>query len=79
MSVEIKNLTNRPVLMRLNSGRSLHLAPGAASPEVVDTEISNNAKVTKLQGRHVIALNPISKKAHKTPGTRKTKSKKAKK
>ncbi len=79
MSVEIKNLTNRPVLMRLNSGRSLHLAPGATSTELADTEISNNAKVEKLTGRHVIALNAVSKRAHRAPSAKKAKAKKAKK
>lgn len=65
MSVEIKNLTQRPVLMRLNSGASLHLSPGMTSPEIVDEEVTRNAKVEKLQSRHVIALVEVKSKATK--------------
>ncbi len=68
MSIEIKNLTSRPVLMRLNSGQSLHLAPGATSAEVLDSEVSNNPKVTKLQGRHIISLIDVKHKAQKPVG-----------
>jgi len=62
MPVEIKNLTQRPVLMRLNSGASLHLSPGMTSHEIVEEEIARNEKVEKLQSRHVIALQAVSKK-----------------
>ena len=76
MSIEIKNLTSRPVLMRLNSGKlrkmrssveyqSLHLAPGETSAEVLDSEVSNNPKVTKLQGRHIISLIDVKTKVQK--------------
>lgn len=72
MTVEIKNLTDRPVLMRLNSGASLHLSPAATSPEIVETEIRNNEKIKKLQGRHVIALQEASRKASKTIASKNT-------
>lgn len=62
MPVEIKNLTQRPVLMRLNSGASLHLSPGMTSHEIGDEEVSRNEKVEKLQGRHVIVLQAVKKK-----------------
>jgi hypothetical protein len=38
-SVFIENLTNRPVLLRLNSGNTLHLAPCAHSREISDIEV----------------------------------------
>ncbi len=72
MPVEIRNLTHRPVLMRLNSGTSLHLSPGALSAAIGDHEIINNMKVKKLQGRHVIALEPVQKKSQKTATPKKT-------
>ncbi|MDH4187944.1 MAG: hypothetical protein OEV08_13200 [Nitrospira sp.] len=65
MPVEIKNMTQRPVFMRLNSGASLHLSPGMTSQEIVDEEVTRNAKVEKLQGRHVIALTEVKHKAQK--------------
>lgn len=78
MFVEIKNLSNRPVLMRLNSGQSVHLSPGATSAEVADAEISNNAKITKLQSRHLIVLSPLKNKGPKMTGLKKVRTKKTK-
>jgi hypothetical protein len=65
MPVEIKNLTQRPVLMRLNSGASLHLSPGMTSHEIVDEEVTRNGKVEKLQGRRTIALIEVKHKVQK--------------
>ncbi len=80
MPLEIKNLTNRPVLMRLNSGVSLHLSPGSTSSEIVEGEVSNNEKVKKLQGRHVIVLQEVKKGTQKAPSAKtKRKSLKRKK
>ncbi len=61
MRVKIENLTNRPVLLRLNSGQSLHLAPRITSTEIMGVEVSNNAKVEKLEGRCVVALHEVKK------------------
>lgn len=62
MNVKIENLTNRPVLLRLNSGQSLHLSPRITSAEILDVEVRNNAKVKKLQNRHIIALHVAKKR-----------------
>ncbi len=59
MSVKIENLTNRPVLLRLNSGRTLHLAPRATSSEIGGVEVNKNDKAQKLLARHVIALHEM--------------------
>jgi hypothetical protein len=56
MPITIENLTNRPVLLRMNSGQTLHLSPRTTSGEIVDADVQNNAKVQKLEGRRVIAL-----------------------
>jgi len=61
MPVKIENITSRPVLLRLNSGQTLHLAPRTTSKEVREVEVSNNAKVQKLRERHVIALHKLPK------------------
>ncbi|HMS82434.1 MAG TPA: hypothetical protein PKD12_02140 [Nitrospira sp.] len=65
MPVEIKNLTFRPVLIRLNSGASLHLSPGVTSFEIVDEEIIRNAKVQKLQEQRIITLTESKHKLQK--------------
>ena len=56
MPVQIENVTNRPVLLRLNSGATLHLAPRSISSEILEVEVSDNAKVQKLVERSVIQL-----------------------
>jgi hypothetical protein len=56
MSVRIKNLTPRPLQVELTSGSSLRLSPGQSSPELHEVEISNNAKIDKLQVQHLIAI-----------------------
>ena len=55
-TVRIKNLTNRPVILSLNSGRTLHLSPRTTSRELRDVEVKSNAKVEKLQKQRVISV-----------------------
>jgi len=66
MPVKIENLTNRPVLLRLRSGRSLHLAPRKTSEEISDVEVINNAKVSKLQAHRIISLHQPEQSGHTT-------------
>lgn len=73
MPVEIKNLTNRPVLLRLNSGNTMHLAPSKISTQILDVEVNNNSKVQKLKDRKIISLHPVIKKP--IAGRKKVKSK----
>lgn len=75
MTVKIENLTNRPVLLRLNSGQSLHLAGRTTTAEIPDVDIRNNAKVQKLRDRHIIALHEAKKMGRTTaiPEKKKTK------
>ena len=61
MPVKIENLTNRPVLLRLNSGQTLHLAPRIATTEIMEVEVKGNTRLQKLQERHVIALHEVGK------------------
>ncbi len=80
MPVKIENLTTRPVLLRLNSGQTLHLAPRTISAEVYDVEVENNPKVQKLQDRCVIDLQVSGVKKERLPaGTEKAKYTKGKK
>ncbi len=73
MSVVIENVTNRPVLLRLNSGKTLHLAASITSTEILEVEVNNNSKVKKLLERKIINLHPVEKKS--TAGTKRKKSK----
>jgi hypothetical protein len=81
MPVTIENLTNRPVLLRFNSGHTLHLAPRTISLEIRDVEINRNAKIQMLMGRRVIALQQVTEETPVTrrPTKKPTKSKKRKK
>jgi hypothetical protein len=80
MSFKIENLTTRPVLLRLNSGQALHLAPRTISAEIFDVEVENNPKVQKLQDRRVIDLHASGVKKERLPaGTEKAKYTKGKK
>jgi len=74
MPVTIENLTNRPVLLRLNSGQTLHLAPRTTSGEIREVEVKGNAKAQKLLDRRVIALHKIEEKKRSTRGRKKSKA-----
>jgi len=73
MSVQIKNLTNRPVLIRFNSGRTLHLAPNAISTGIMEVEVNSNAQIHKLIERGTISKNPAEKSASTTEEPKKEK------
>lgn len=62
MPIKIQNRTNGLVLLRLNSGDMLHLAPRITSAEIMDAEVTGNPKVQKLLDRQVIALHKVVKK-----------------
>ena len=65
MLAQIENLTQKPVYLSLNSGKTLHLAPGKRSPQVSEFELQNNDKVKKLEDLRVVKLHPV--KPAKTP------------
>lgn len=79
MFVKIENLTARPILLRFNSGRTLHLGSRATSEEILKVELSD--KVGRLEKRNVIALHEVStrppdqarKKSSPAAKTKKTK------
>ena len=54
MSVRLRNLTTRLVIVRLNSGRACHLGPRASSEPLMLAEVNNNAKILKLEKLHVL-------------------------
>lgn len=56
MSHTIVNLSDWPVSIRLNTGVTRHLRPGASLPGLSSAEIGSNSQVEKLARRRLIAL-----------------------
>lgn len=57
MAIRIKSLlVSGPVVIPLNSGATVRLSPGQTSDELADVEVADSAKVAKLAGRGVIAV-----------------------
>lgn len=80
MPVKIENLTDRPVLLRLNSGQTLHLPPRETSSEIRDSEVNDNDKVKKLKEKlNVISMHQVKKNAASSKKPKKKKSKSTKK
>ena len=77
MSVKIRNLTNELVLVRCNSGVTLHIAPRAESEELMDVEVAQNPSVQKLLDRHVVALQKEEKANRPVVGISDVKKEKA--
>jgi hypothetical protein len=74
--VSLKNLSNRPVLLRLNSGETLHLAPRQISREITKGEILNNQMIQKLVERGVIPEPETESKKKKAESLKKISPKK---
>ena len=58
----IQNRSDDLLVIQLNTGRSIHLAPGDSS-EVGDLEISGNEKINKLTRAKVIAVGEATEAA----------------
>ncbi|MDH6214276.1 hypothetical protein [Streptomyces pseudovenezuelae] len=57
MTVRIRSLlTSGPIMVSLNSGRTVRLSPGRWSAELRDAELADNAKVDRLSRRGDIEL-----------------------
>ena len=59
MAYKITNLSKQLTILRLNSGKSVHLAPGKHSDAIEDYEVNSNAMLQKLSDKGVIALQRI--------------------
>jgi len=62
-----QNLTDRQVILRLNSGETLFIEPGRSSAYIPVEEMRNNTMVDKLLDRRIIAVHTVEKTD--TPGT----------
>lgn len=61
MSVKIENCANHNILLRFNSGLTLHLGPGQHSNKIIETEINGNDRIQRLEKRQVIRLHSSEK------------------
>jgi hypothetical protein len=56
VAVRLENLTDRPVLLDLPSGRSLRLSPRDGSPRLSSAEVRGSGMVEKLVRRGILAV-----------------------
>jgi hypothetical protein len=56
MAVTIENKTDERILLRFNSGLTRYLAPGETLESVEHVEVKGNARIKRLEDRHVIAM-----------------------
>jgi hypothetical protein len=62
MSLMIKNKTRQLMTVTLNSGETLHLAPGEVSQPLSEIETANNTKIQRLSNEGMIETAVISEK-----------------
>ena len=63
MAVTISNQAAHLLILQLNSGKALYLAPRQSSGPVDDLEISGNEKIAKLLRGSLIAVTPVPEAA----------------
>ena len=63
MSVHITNVSSGPVSVELNTGDTVHLAPGETSRAVGEYEVGDNTWIRMLRDRGHITLNPAAEAA----------------
>jgi hypothetical protein len=59
VEVILENRSPYLMLVTLNSGRTLHLAPDEASSAIDDGEVNGNAKVDKLASAGQLAVHMV--------------------
>ena len=63
MSLMIKNKTRQLLTLTLNSGETVHLAPGEVSHPLSEIETSNNPKIQRLSNEGMVETATVSDKA----------------
>ena len=69
MALSLSNRASHLLILQLNSGKTLHLAPGESSRPVDDLEVSGNEKITKLLRSSLIAVTPVVQSVKITSGS----------
>ncbi|MFH0887061.1 MAG: hypothetical protein V1843_02715 [bacterium] len=65
----IRNLSRQTVLVRLNSGMSLHLAPNETSVAVSNEEVTDNPMIERLMSQRIITLTTVESDNNTDTGT----------
>ena len=55
MPLKITNRAKHLLIIPLNSGQTIHLAPGESSDAIEDYELEKNERVERLEGEGLIA------------------------
>jgi hypothetical protein len=63
MSLIIKNKTKQLLTVTLNSGDTLHLAPGEKSKPLSQIETDNNVKIQRLSNEGMVETTTVSDQA----------------
>lgn len=59
MATKFMNSSRHLVILRLNSGATVHLAPAEVSPSLEDYETANNRSLAKLRSLGEIEALPV--------------------
>jgi hypothetical protein len=65
MPVTITNRSNQLLILHLNDGQAVYLAPGESSRPLEDMQVSGNEKMAKLTRDNLVSI-----EAKKTGGTK---------
>ena len=67
MAITITNRGQQLLIVQLNDGRAVYLAPGEASRPVEEMQISGNAKVSKLTRDNLVSVSEVKTKEEAPP------------
>lgn len=70
MPVQLTNISRSLVIVPLNTGESIHLAPKERSREIDDVEIADNRWLDELQRRHLVAVRRVGAGAERAESAR---------
>jgi hypothetical protein len=62
MPLKIENLTTGVVLLRYRSGRTEHIAGGATTEELPDSEVRSNPRILRLAERQIVAVHDVTQR-----------------
>jgi hypothetical protein len=73
MAMTITNRAQRLIILQLNDGSALYLAPGESSRPVDEVKVSGNEKVRKLMSESVISVSSVKESPKDAPKASKKK------
>lgn len=73
MDFQVKNKARFPLVITLNSGRTIHLAPKEVSESMDEIEIKRNQQLERMKEKSLIIIEEIKKKRGETEEGKKIK------